>query len=604
MIFTTPLGLLALLSVPAIVAIHLFRRRFPPRQVAGLFLWQSARQVPQGGGRLDRLPITASLLLECLAALALSLILAGARLSSATVNDHLVVLLDDSASMSARSASGERARDRAARRVLEEMARLGSTGRITIIQSGDRPAVLAGPAALRAEGPAALERWQPQSQHHSLAAGLRLARELAGQTGRLMVLTDAAAGERGQGEVAGALWVAVGEPLANVGIIAAERTLGRDDGRGTISLALGNYSDAPQARRLTILAGDKPITTRELTAPPGVSSVKLPIAGGLPPLRVVLADDALARDNEVVLVEPQPQVVAVENRLADGRGRQALSRALAALTNVTAAESGHLQFVGADALDSPQSPGVWRAAFGRPPARLLAEGETQDFVGPFVMEKRHPLLLGVTLGGVVWAGASPLATPAIRPLVSAGERPLLATVMTSGRGTSILFNVDLERTNLIRSPDWPILISNLADMRRRELPGPERWNYRIGEWVRVQLGHDPKNPLRVRSRDGERTLPSGRVVEFTAPPQGGLIELLEGDETLFRLGANFLDETESNLRTGASAEAGQLNRLTPGLRSESGLASDPLFWVLLTTAAVAMVVNWCLPARQRIAGPA
>ena len=87
MIFTTPLGLLALLSVPAIVAIHLFRRRFPPRQVAGLFLWQSARQVPQGGGRLDRLPITASLLLECLAALALSLILAGARLSSATVND-------------------------------------------------------------------------------------------------------------------------------------------------------------------------------------------------------------------------------------------------------------------------------------------------------------------------------------------------------------------------------------------------------------------------------------------------------------------------------------------------------------------------------------
>ena len=100
--------------------------------------------------------------------------------------------------------------------------------------------------------------------------------------------------------------------------------------------------------------------------------MKLPIAGGLPPLRVVLADDALARDNEVVLVEPQPQVVAVENRLADGRGRQALSRALAALTNVTAAESGHLQFVGADALDSPQSPAVWRAAFGRPPARLLA----------------------------------------------------------------------------------------------------------------------------------------------------------------------------------------------------------------------------------------
>src|SRR5262245_33727262 len=601
MIFATPLGLLALVSIPAIVAIHLFRRRFPPRPVAGLFLWQAVRQVPQGGGRLDRLPITTSLILECLAALALSLILAGARLSSAAVSDHLVVSLDDSASRWARNAGGVRPRDRAERRVLDEISRLGSGGRITIIQSGERPIVLAGPAALAAEGRTALERWQPQSQHHSLAPGLRLARELAGRTGRLMVLTDTTPAARGEGEVTGALWVAVGEPLANVAIIAAERTLGRDDGRATISLALGNYSETPQTRRLAVRAGDKEIVTRELTAPPGVSSVKLPISVGLPPLRVMLSEDALARDNEVVLVEPQAQVVAVENRLAEGRGRQALSKALGVLSNVTPAESGHLQFVSADTLDSPLPPSVWRAAFGRPPARVLADGEAQDFIGPFVMEKRHPLLLGVTLAGVVWSGASPLASPAVRPLVSAGERAALATVSMPGGGTTILFNLDLERTNLIRSPDWPILISNLVDMRRRDLPGPERWNYRIGEWVRVRLGRDPKAALRVRSPDGERTLPSGRVVEFIAPPKGGLVELLEGDQTLFQLGVNFLDESESNLRTSTEGETGALNQQAPGLRAESGPASDPLFWVLLTIAAVAMVTNWCLPARQRIA---
>src|SRR5687767_9322686 len=112
MIFTTPLGLLALLAIPAIVAIHLFRRRFPVRQVAGLFLWQLLRQTPEGGGKIARLPITASLILECLAALALAMILAGARLSSAAVNEHLVVLLDDSASMAATNARGESARDR------------------------------------------------------------------------------------------------------------------------------------------------------------------------------------------------------------------------------------------------------------------------------------------------------------------------------------------------------------------------------------------------------------------------------------------------------------------------------------------------------------
>ncbi len=58
MIFATPLGLLALLAIPAIVAIHLFRRRFPVRPVAGLFLWQMAQQTPEGGGRITKLPIT------------------------------------------------------------------------------------------------------------------------------------------------------------------------------------------------------------------------------------------------------------------------------------------------------------------------------------------------------------------------------------------------------------------------------------------------------------------------------------------------------------------------------------------------------------------
>src|SRR5918996_3460114 len=126
MMLTAPMGLLALAAIPAIVAIHLFRRRFPVRPVAGLFLWQILRKTPEGGGKIARLPITTSLILECLAALALALILAGARISPTGVSQHLVVLLDDSASMGAVNARGESARDRAVRRVLGEIDRLGA----------------------------------------------------------------------------------------------------------------------------------------------------------------------------------------------------------------------------------------------------------------------------------------------------------------------------------------------------------------------------------------------------------------------------------------------------------------------------------------------
>jgi Ca-activated chloride channel homolog len=593
--FANPPGLLALLAIPAIVAIHMFRRRFPVRPVAGLFLWHVTRQTPEGGGKIARLPITASLILECLAALALALILADARLSAVAVSQHLVVVLDDSASMSAVDARGDSARDRAVTRVLLEVDRLGKSARITLISSGDRPSVVAGPAALAVEARSALDTWTPDAPNHSLALGIRLARELAGRTGRLMVVSDLPPMLRGEAEVEGALWVAVGEPLANVGITAAERSIAPAEGRGTISLALGNYSESATRRRLEVTSGGKSILARDVEVPPGMSSFTLPIPPGLPALHVGLSGDALLRDNDVTLVEPRPRLVGVENRLREGRGRQALVKALDAITGVTHAESGHLVFVDAGELDRPSAPGVWRVGFGRAPAGWLAQGQPRDFIGPFVIEKRHPLLLGMTLGGVVWSGVTPIAPNVVRPIASAGDQVLIGmTPVTAARTEpAVLVNLDLDRTNLIRSPDWPIFISNLVEMRRQALPGPERWNYRIGEWVRVRLGRDPKGPLHFRCGAVERTLPPGRQLEFVAPSPGGLLQILEGDEVLFELGVNFLDQSEADLRHQATADLGTLAE-APGMRGESGPSSDPVFWALLAIAGTAIVANWCV----------
>jgi hypothetical protein len=595
MMFATPLGLLALLAIPAIVAIHLFRRRFPVRSVAGLFLWQVVRKTPEGGGKIARLPITASLLLECLAALALALILAGARCSPVGISQHLVVLLDDSASMAAVNARGESARDRAVRRVLSEVDRLGTAARITLIRSGDRPSILSGPAAPAPEANAALAAWAPDAQHHPMAIGIRLARELAGRTGTLMVVSDVAPGPRGEASFEGGLWVSVGEPVTNVGITAAMRTSVPDEGRGTVSLTLESNAGSPVRRRLSLTAGDKAVLVREVDVPQGASSLTVPIPAGLPAVRVGLSDDALRRDNEVILAEPRPQIVAVDNHLPEGRGRSAVTKALAALSGVTASESGHLAFVDAAELDRTRPGDVWRAAFGRAPAGWLAGAGSKDFVGPFVLEKRHPLLLGMSLGGVVWTGAVPLSADAVRPLISTGDQVLagMASATRARTGTTILFNLDLDRTNLIRSPDWPILISNLVEMRRQTLPGPERWNYRSGEWIRVRLDRDPKGRLRFRCGNVERALPAGRQLEFIAPSPGGLLQILEDDQVLFEIGVNFLDEDETRLRDRSTADTGAFATVA-GMRAENGAASDPLFWLLLAIGGAAMLINWGL----------
>ena len=594
MIFTAPLGLLALLAIPTIVAIHLFRRRFPPRSVAGLFLWEVLRQTPEGGGKISKLPVTTSLILECLAALALALILAGARLSSSGLSQHLVVLLDDSASMSAVNPQGQSARDRGVLRVLEELRRRGARARVTLVRSGERPSVLLGPAALAGETTAALEQWRPDAAAHSLAMGLRLARELAGQTGVLMVISDTPPPEA---EFAGGLWASVGQPLPNVGITDAHRTLSPDEGRGTVSLTFVNHSGETARRRLSITAAGKEIAARELELLAGASSLTFPLAAGLPIVEAALSDDALARDNAVILAEPHPQIVGVDNRLPEGRGRDALVRALDAVHGVTRADAPHLSFVEAAELQQPATAGTWRVAFGPPPQAWRASGEPQDFAGPFVLEKKHPLLLGVTLAGVVWPGAFPLAPGATHPVVSAGDQGLIG-LTGAGRDATIFFNLDLARTNLIRSPDWPILVSNLVEMRRQRLPGPERWNYRIGEWVRVRLGRDPQSPVRYRLGGLERTLPPGSDLEFMAPSPGGRLQILEGDRQLFELGVNFLDEAEPDLRTQQTRDVGSLAEVS-GSPLESGPSSDPLFWILLAVGGTALLVNWCLLAPRR-----
>jgi hypothetical protein len=171
----------------------------------------------------------------------------------------------------------------------------------------------------------------------------------------------------------------------------------------------------------------------------------------------------------------------------------------------------------------------------------------------------------------------------------------------SSSGTAIVFNLDLDRTNLIRSPDWPILISNLVEMRRQSLPGPERWNYRSGEWIRAHLDRDPAAPLRYRCGGVEHALPSSRQIDFIAPSPGGLLQILEGDRVLFEVGVNFLDEEETVLAHQSTADAGQLASVA-GMRAETGAASDPLFWILLAAGGLAMLGNWCLSWSRRVRG--
>lgn len=587
--FANPYGLLALLAVPAIVAIHLYRRRFPRLAVAGAFLWGGETEVRDAGRTRDRLPITATLLLEALAATLLALILAQPRFGVAGRLEHLVVVLDDSASMGASFQNGERVRDAA---IAELEARRQSAGRrdvVTLITTGRRPALLAGPAVRWDEAMERLKSWKPLATSHNPAPAWDLAAQLAGDEATLLYLTDRPPAK--DATVPEAMEVlALGKPAANVTLSAARWRLDPATGRGTITFRVNRL--APTSGDATVVGttGGREVFKRQVPlAANGSEVMEFAVPGGLRQLKITASspDDALPIDSSLMLVEPSRRTVRVAIDLPEGSAvERPLRRVFDRFPDVelTSREEADLLIAPAGTLPEGD-PDLWWLGVGPLLTSEEATRSAKDVAGPYVVDKRDPLTDGIVLGGVVWGGAQPL-TLAVSPLISAGKYPLLARL--DGTPTNAyLLNIDIARSNLADSPDWPILISNLVAAVQDDRPGLRRWNYRSGETVTMRLPPESESgsqTVTLIGPDGERPIARTRTIEIPPPETPGVYALRDGSATLGEFAVNFQDDVESDLTTRRSAEIAP--KATVAAR---GVTPDTIYsWPILAAIACAL----------------
>lgn len=587
--FTAPLGLIALLGIPAVLILHLYRRRFEIRTVAGLFLFAPDGLPADAGPTRSRLLRTPSLWLELLAALLFALWLAGFYVGSPSSAPHLVVVLDDSASMAARSPSSDVAAE-VRDWVRERIDAVGdANGVVTLITTGRRPQVLVGPRASPRDALSSLAAWRPVQPSHDPAAAWGLAADLAGPGAELVFITDR---ERPAPPPA-FRHVALGVSQANAGIVGARRLRQGEETR--VYADLMSWAEAPQVVE-AVLEAVAPDGTRELAreritlAPRRASHVAWTVPSGDVAFRVRLSEDALALDNEVLLVpEPQP-VVQVHLAMSEDEARQLrLARALASLPE-------------AEVTDEPQQARLRIAtAAGRIPPRgvellIRAPGEARDdWIGPFLLERaaipgdgdHAPLLDGVSLEGVVWsAGRGPLTG---LPLVLAGEQVLLAERRASG-GRRVHMNLDPTRSNLATSPDWPIFLSNLLGQVRGQLPGPTKTNVRIGGEIayRFEGPSATAGALVLEGPDGRRHPARGvRLLTWEAT-RPGLHVLRQGERQIARYAAHFVDLDESDLReAGRRDEAAKAVAAPPEAAARAPAGEREALWLaLLLLAAV------------------
>ncbi|MFP6770707.1 MAG: VWA domain-containing protein [Planctomycetaceae bacterium] len=597
MSFANPWGLLALAALPTIAAIHLFHRRYPRLPVAGLHLWGVARMTHTPGRRRERLPITATLILELLAALVLALALARPQVDSFDRAIHLVAVLDGSASMSADrlTAAGPARtfRELAIEELERRLKELPQGSAVTLIESGRRPALLFGPQGHPAEVSAALEQWSPQAVQHDFQPAWDLADQLAEASGRLIFLTDTIPDSERANLPTRFAVVSVGEPQPNLAITAARWTrpedktaagamgeitlrlvnLGRRDTTGTVTAtAVNGQQDQPVFRRTVELAAGRS-QPLQVSVPPGLGEIDIRVSG----LR-----DALELDSRVRLVEPVARTVAVAMTLpADSIARQQLNRALVTLSGWRAVGSGEADLVIARVADlATGSSDQWWLGVGPVDEDPAARKRAVDLSdrSAYVLEKRHPLLDGVVLGGVIWGGVQDLAFEHT-PLITSGSRSLLARKLDT-RSTVFVLNIDLARSNLPDTPDWPILISNLLEECRDSRPGLRRVNYRVSENVRFRIDDraaDGDKLLQLEGGGRRRQVARGRLVEITGLTRSGLYTLTDGDRRLARFAVNFQDPVESSLVSLTAGErAAAVPMVTTGFRIDS-----PYTWLIL-----------------------
>ena len=607
MYFAHPWGLLALLALPAIVAIHLYHRRLPPLLVAGLHLWGAETEVRTAGRRRDRLPITASLLLELLAALILALLLGQPRFDKLDSAPHLVVVLDNSASMSAVDARGRSLRDDAVEQLADRVQKMGRNAVVTLILTGRRPIMLAGPATTWTLARGKLAEWQPHDPEHDSQPAWDLAAQLSGPEGKVLFLSDHVPSKEtvpAQMEV-----VSVGKRLENVAITAARWTFDSAANRGSVFLRVSNLGGKEADAVIRGRTPEQSVFSRSLTLP-GKSSVPLEteLPGGLGTLTVEVSapDDALAVDSSVTLIEPKVRMLTVALALpADHPGAAAVRRVLEAMPDLqlSDAASAHLIIGPADA--HPPHGDAWWLGIG--PLQRSAESRenARDLIGPFLLEKQNPLLEGVVLGGVIWGGVQPVDAPAT-PVIAAGKTPLLARLEHTAT-TAYLLNADLSRPNLADSPDWPILMKNLLDLRRDALPGLRRWNYRLNEDIVFRLfeGSDDRGSSELTLIHNGKPRPLARSSVVEVPPLGetGVYEVRDGDAAVGRFAVNFFDPEES-----------ALDRLQPGTLDASAEARAVVFavdsrysWLIMLGIALvtaSVVLDWKVlgGARRQAAG--
>jgi hypothetical protein len=612
MTLLAPLGLLALLTLPLIVLLHLMRERRRRVVVPSLLLWQlmPRRQEAQ---RRRRLPLTLLLLLHLLAAALLALALARPQWLTDLFGreQHLAVIIDTSASMAAPAGgvgAGSRL-DAARSRALALVAGLGGRDTLTLIVAGPEARLLdsAGPAGA-ARLQAAIAGLKAGGVGSDIAGALTLAAaDMQGQpAGRAVVLTDAALPtldtDLRRAPLGLALsWERVGANLPNRALITFAARPRGTSGPVQVYARAANYS-AAQARSVVRLYGDdKLLDSRPVSFPPqgdveltwvapaGVTLLRAELDGadGMPADDTASLSLNVARPLRTLLVSSNPALIERALKSIPGVSLRVIAPADYAGASTPAIDLTVLD----GTLPESWPPGAVLAINPPSSGQLLTVSGRTGSPAPDAADLRSSpaaaLFDGVSLGSVEF-GPAPFITPPnwAQTLLARGEQPLILRGSV-GQSEVTIWAFDLAKGNLTTRLAFPLLLARtVRDLAPQPLPASALAGQALA------LRPDP------RADAIELTAPDGSVSRMPAP-RGEAAEISLAEPGVYALrelaGADEIFAGQLAVNVGSARESDLTPRPLPAAtEAPPAVASDPArdsrpLWPWLAAAALAVM---------------
>lgn len=635
--FLLPAGLIALISLPLVVLFHM--RSPTPRAVPvpALRFWRVAAPRPTDEPRFRRPPLSLSLILHLLTALALSLALAkpagdvfAGALGGSGEPRHLVILLDGSTSMLATDTpSGDSRFEEAKNRAESEIngLRAGDAATVLVMGAQTRSRSASDTGALKQLASFVGDLNAPGGQA-DLTGALLLASDLRvpGMTNEVLLLSDGAlTADPGAVQALGAPIEErrFGDPASgNVALVGASlRNDPANPATQQMTAQVVNDSDEDRTVTIEFAADSVRVSSQDYTlAANDRQSLLFPLPSGTKLASMTITtEDALRLDNSAIVPAGNASAGGL-NVLIFSDQPDALSRAFGALPGArltletSDAATDGMGTAGYDLVVYDQ---VSPSAAPLSPALFVAPPDSSYFRSPTMLadstitqiDASDPAMANVDLTGVTF-GVTPQyeLPPGFTAIVSATDGPLIARgVLSEDQLPAALIASPLETSNLGERIAFPILIANLAQLLA---PAPAQSVYTLGNSVTIQP-HAGTATIRVTS-------PIGTETEIQAPQSTDTTQLgqtvftdsrvtgryivdeidADGGEVSTRIfTVNAGDEVEANLR----ANPNLANLLATASSADvTSSANDRLndLWPLLAGLALALLtVEWLASAR-------